>query len=184
MSLTSEEVFIGRGLHIYLADAGTALPANDSVAPGASFHEVGHTAEEGVQMNYNVETQDIKSHQSRYALRTVKTDEAFQFTFSLMQWNDENISLAFGGGDWTNIGGVWKYSPPDIEDDVKEYALVADVTDGDINLRVTAGRCVVESGVETSIAPTAASLMPITLKALMPSSGDPFNFLSDDVQFS
>jgi hypothetical protein len=72
-----------------------------------------------------------------------------------------------------------------VDDDISEYALVADIEDGDINLRVTCARCVVDGSVETGITNAAAATMPITLRALKPTAGgDAFNFISDDVQFS
>lgn len=184
MSQNAAEVFVGRGLNIYLAPSGTALPTT-MAAPSASFTDLGYTSTDGVQMNFDATTEGITAHQSLEEIRRIKTAQSFTFSFNCMQWNDETMALAFGGGDWSNVGGMWKYSPPAVEDDIIEYALVADVEDGDINLRVLVERCVVDGSVETGITNSAAATMPVTLRALKPETGgDAFNFLSDDVQFS
>jgi hypothetical protein len=184
MTQNAAEVFVGKGLNIYLAPSGTALPTN-LAAPSASFVDLGYTSTDGVQMNFEATTEGITAHQSLEEIRRIKTAQAFTFSFNCMQWNDETMALAFGGGDWTNVGGMWKYSPPEVDDDISEYALVADIEDGDINLRVTCARCVVDGSVETGITNAAAATMPITLRALKPTAGgDAFNFISDDVQFS
>lgn len=184
MSQNAAEVFVGRGLNIYLAPSGTALPTN-LAAPSASFTDLGYTSTDGVQMNFEATTEGITAHQSLEEIRRIKTAQSFTFSFNCMQWNDETMALAFGGGDWTNVGGMWKYSPPAVEDDLQEYALVADIEDGDINVRVTVERCIVDGSVETGITNSAAATMPISLRALKPvGGGDSFNFISDDVQFS
>lgn len=183
MSNDATEVLVGQQVKVYIAPAGTALPVG-LASPSATFVDLGYTSTDGFSMSYEPTTEDIFAHQSLDPIRTIKTAQTFQVTFNAMQWNDDTFGLAFGGGSWSNIGGLWKYSPPDTDDELAKYALVADIKDGDHDARVTITEGVVTSAVETSIVNNAAAVFPITLKAEKPDSGDAWNFITDAVEFS
>lgn len=183
MSQDATEVLVGQEVQIYIAPTGTALPTA-MAAPSASFVDLGYTSTDGFSFSYEPTVEDIYAHQDLDPIRQIKTAQTFQVTFNLMQWNEDTFALAFGGGSWQNIGGVWKYSPPDANDDIAEYALVADIKDGSKDSRITIARGSVAAAVETTVVNNAAAIMPITLKALKPSSGDAWNYVSDELAYS
>lgn len=183
MSLDSKEVLVGQQVRVYVAPAGTTLPTG-MATPSQSFVDLGYTSPDGFSISYEPTTEDIFAHQSLDPIRTIKTAQSFQVTFNAMQWNDDTFSLAFGGGSWANVGGVWKYSPPSTDDDIAEYALVADIQDGAKDARITITKGVVAAAVETSVVNNAAAVFPITIKAQKADSDDAWNYLSDEVAFS
>lgn len=182
MATDSTEVLVGQEAQIYLAPGGTSLPTGMAV-PSASFVDLGYTSTDGFSFSYEPTVEDIYAHQDLDPIRQIKTAQTFQITFNLMQWNEDSFALAFGGGSWT-AGAQFTYSPPDTSDDIAEYAIVVDIKDGSKDARFTIKRGTVASAVETTIVNNAAAVLPITVKALKPSSGDAWNYISDELAFS
>ena len=183
MANDAREVLVAQQVKIYLGPAA-ATPPTTLTAPSASFIDLGYTSTDGFQISYEPTVQDIMAHQSLDPIRQIKTAQTFQLTFNLMQWNEYTVPLAFGGGSWSDASGIYTYSPPDTNDDIAEYTLVADISDGTKDLRITLARGTVASGVQSSLVNTNAAVMPITLKAQKPTTGKAWNIITDETNFS
>lgn len=183
MANDAAEVLVAQQVKIYLGPAAATLPTT-MTAPSASFIDLGYTSTDGFSISYEPTVEDIYAHQDLDPIRQIKTGQVSQVTFNLMQWNEYTVPLAFGGGSWSDASGVYTYSPPGTNDAIAEYTLVADISDGTKDIRLTVGRGVVANAVETSLVNNAAAVMPITLKALKPTTGKAWNLITDEGNFS
>ena len=110
-------------------------------------------------------------------------DKEASTTFSLQQWNEDTVPLAFGGGEVVNPTlGVWRYVPPE-PDDIDERALMIDWQDGTKNYRLLFPRGLVTGAVEINLRRTDEAELPVTFVST-PNTGDaPFVLLTDDDAF-
>src|SRR5829696_8153110 len=109
MALDATELFIPGGGSVLIAPVGTDGPDDTSTAWSGTWTDLGYTDENGVTITPGMTLTDIPAWQSRYPLRRIVTAETMDIAFSLLQWNEDTISLAFGGGTWD--AGV--YTPPE-----------------------------------------------------------------------
>jgi hypothetical protein len=102
-----------------------------------------------------------------------------------MQWNEENLILAYGGGGIIQPQtGEYRYEPPE-PDEVNVRAVVLDMSDGVRNFRFTAGRTFVTNDVESTFAKSGPGLLPITLEILDDAANvKPWRYDSDDAAFA
>jgi hypothetical protein len=175
------EIPIGSDGQVYVADAGTALPAayNSSLDP-SDWKGLGFLSEDGFSTNIGKEVAEIMAWQSQEAVRREVTKRSLRFTLQLMQWNEDTIVTALGGGEVTSAGGGYKYVPPGPSDALAEIAVVIDAVDGDNVFRWCAPRVTVADDVESTWKRGEAALLPITLDALIPEDGgDVWQLLSN-----
>lgn len=182
MTQDASEVRVAAQGQIYVAPEATVLPANVTAALAAGFSSaLGYVSEDGVTFTKGATTETIGAWQSFYPLRVITTEQVFTIAFALRQWNRDTISLAFGGGTFTDQGGgKTKYTPP-APSVIDVRALVIDAQDGLIHDRWTVSRAMVSDNVETQFTRTAAADLSITMSVLAPSgSQQPWEFMTDD----
>lgn len=179
MALDADEVFIGGAGHVYVAPVGSTEPTDTTTAWDAAWVELGYTTDEGVTITPGKTITDIPAWQSRYPVRRLVTAETFETNFSLLQWNEDTLSLAFGGGTWT--GDV--FTPP-AAGSVDERALGIEATDGDKTTRIIIPRGIVSTVGGIQVVKTAANPIPITFGALGTAGQDPFSIIADWVSAS
>lgn len=178
---SAETIIAGTG-QVYVAPVGTALPANAESALNAAFLGLGYHTEDGVSVNQTPEIVEHGAWQTKHPIRRVREAEEFLITFALLQWNEVNVPLAFGGGDIIDLGsGQYRFDPPVESDELDERALIADVIDGDRRLRWVIPRGSVTEGVTSEFTRASMSGIPITFKALAPEDGSKaWYWLSND----
>ena len=114
MAQDATEVVVGANGDVYVAPVGTSLPLDVDDPLNAAFSEaLGFTSEDGVTATDGKTTENIGAWQSFYPLRTLVTERNFTVAFVLRQWNQDTVSLAFGGGTFTAVGSHTTYTPPD-----------------------------------------------------------------------
>lgn len=183
----SEQLVVPLSGHIRLAnlaDVPTLPGASDGPeAATPDFVDLGYTTEDGVTFTATPTVEDIGAWQKATPVRRLVTARALTAAYSLEQWNQDNFSLAFGGGQWSEpAAGVFRYDPPADTEALAEYAKVIDFADGDRHFRVVILRGNVTEAVETTLQRTGASVLPITFSALSPDDADrAWYFVSDDV---
>lgn len=183
MPNTAEEIIIAGTGTIWHAPEGTALPANLTDTLNAAFVDVGFTTEDGAKFTDAKSTSSVRPWQSFYPARVHITERTATVEVTLLQWNADNMALAYGGGAVTEPEpGEFRYSPPSPEE-LQVVALVIDFADGDKNYRFTAARAFVTSDVETTWAKSDAAKLPLTFEILAPASGSPWTIDSDDPAF-
>lgn len=181
----AEEIVVANSGQAYVAPVGTTLPTDPTAALNAAFTGLGYISEDGATVTAAPEILEIAAWQSRQSVRREMTSQAITVAFSLMQFNESTIPLAFGGGAVTSLGGgKFRYDFPDDQDALDVRAAVLEAQDGTKHYRWVFERCNVTESVETSVQRGAAALLPITLSVLVPESGSPGYFLTDDPAFA
>jgi hypothetical protein len=185
MAQTKEEIKVAASGDLYIAPAGAKLPADVDEALDPAFFDIGLVTEDGVTFTNGAEVEDIRSWQRTNPVRRIVTSRTFAAASQLQQWNPDNFSLAFGGGEWSEPSpGVYRYDPPGDADALAEYAVVIDAQDGDRKDRFVIINATVADEVETQFVRNAAAVLPITFNALTPDNVDaPWYYLTDDAAF-
>lgn len=167
-------VVVAGNFHLYTAPVGTTMP---TVGPetgnthlDAAFKLVGYTTPEGTAITTDRTVDGIPVHQSFFDVRKVVTDFVAQFTCTFREWNRKTFEMAFGGGSFSESGGVATYSPPS-PDQIPEFALVADLLDGTNYARIAIPKAFTSSGINIPIERGAAADLPTTFDILEPGSG-------------
>lgn len=182
---SNELVVAGTG-QVYVAPVGTTLPTDWDSALDSAFVGLGYTTEDGVSINVTPEIADMMAWQSRQPVRRESVNQAITTTFSLMQWNEETVPLAFGGGAITATANGYKYEFPTGDDALDERAMVVDVVDGDRTMRFVWARGNVTEGVEAQFVRTTPAVLPITFSVLEPTEGGAPGtvYFSDEAAFA
>ena len=148
MALDAAEIFVAGTGHVWVATVGTTLPAPDTdptTHPGAGFVDLGYTEEDGVSFTSTVDVTEFLVWQSTTAARRSRKLQVQEFSAPLVQWDENTIVAAFGGGSWSG-SSFPTYTFPVAGDALQEYAVVLDVTDGLRNMRIVVPR--MNSGLE------------------------------------
>jgi hypothetical protein len=92
----------------------------------------------------------------------------------MQQWNEQNIVLAFGGGE-VNVegGGLFSYTFPEPGDALEERSVILEAIDGDKHTRFVFPRGNVTDAVEAQFTRESTADLPITFKVLAPEAGGP-----------
>lgn len=172
----ASEVLVGSDGEVHTADVGTTLPttAPTRVGQGLNAAFIGHGfhAESGLTVARNFEEQEFRAWQALRAIRRERQTEDLTLTFDLLQWNEETVPLAFGGGEITSDGGSgYLYSPPQDADAVDERSLVADIADGTRLARIVIPRGSVVEGTESQFQRTDMATLRIVFRTLEPDAG-------------
>lgn len=175
------EIRIASRGEVYVAPVGTALPTTPTAALNAAFVGLGYLTTDGVSLSVAPEIQDINSWQARQATRRELINQEVTASFTLQQFNEENIPFAFGGGSVTSpSAGIHRYELP-VDGALDERALIIDAIDGDVHQRWILPRGNVTDAVEVAFVRDAEQQLPISFKALAPSDGSTsLIFLTDD----
>lgn len=188
MAQDSNELVVASHGDVYVAPAGTAVPAtNDAdAALNAAFDNLGYLTEDGVTLTVTPNIQEFMAWQTRHPVRRELVSQDISLACTLEQWNVDNIAIAFGGGTVVETAsGVFKYEFLDDDDTLAEYVLVVDWQDGTKKYRVCFSRVNVTETVSTQLQRSALATLPLTFKVLAPEDeGAPGFFLAEDTAFS
>lgn len=167
-ALDPDEVQVGtaNGPGIWLAPAGTPLPA-DTTAPFATpWSILGYLSADGPTVGQSVNTNEITPWQSIVPLRTVITSRAVTLKFVLWQLNAQTLSLYFDADPPTPAADgsldmeVRSDSPQHL------YAVAIDAADNERVLRVGFGRASLSNAADVPIKRGEAVPLEVTLSAL------------------
>lgn len=171
---TAEELVVAGFGDVYVAPYGTALPPNtdERAALNAAYTKLGFVTEDGLTFSWAPTVEDYMAWQSRSAVRRELTTQEFTFTYALEQWNDDNMRLAFGGGEVSEVApGVFRYDFLNDDDALEELTMVLDWNDGDNAFRLVVPRGNVTDTTEVQLQRGALATLPISFKALAPGAG-------------
>lgn len=181
---TADEIVVGANGSIYVAPVGSTVPASIGTALGAAWTELGYTSEDGVTWVDGKSLKSIRAWQSFYDLRRIVESKEGSLAFQLLQWNGDNVRLAYGGGTVSEpVPGDYRYTPPDPAD-IDERAMAVEWQDGTKNYRLTFPKGMVTENVETNIVRSDGALLPITFALLGEEGVEPFILDTDDPAFA
>lgn len=179
MTTNPDAILVGADSHVYVAPVGTSAGTDPSTALSATWKEVGYTARDGIDVTPSEDTTDVEAAQDMYAPRIITTGRALEIAFTMLEWNSNTLPLAFGGGAIVTTTGVSRYDPPQAQaTDLRALAL--EWGDGTKKYRFVVVRARVTTQGSFNVGPTAAAVLPITLRALGAGSTLPFYLLSND----
>jgi hypothetical protein len=171
------EVFIAGTGGLNLAPVGTALPTTPDEELNALFIGVGYTSEEGVSFKDTPDVTEHRAWQSTDAIRRAIKARDREIGLEMLQWNEETVLIAFGGGAVTG-SGPYTYTLPVAGEAIPEYAVVLDVVDGDRVMRICNPRMSITDAVEAQFNADKMAGLPIVLKSL--ASTTPTTILFND----
>jgi len=178
------EIVVAASGTVWVALPGTTRPTDPTSVPPAGWVDLGYVSEDGATLSDAKSVEDIRSWQSFYPTRKIIAEKTVAATFTLLQWNETNIILAFGGGEVSNITtGVWRFIPADPDAGTDERSIMLDWVDGSRNFRLIIPRCLVVDTVETTLQRTAAAELQLTFHTTPRDDEDPFILLTDDPAF-
>lgn len=171
------EITVANDGEVYVGDVGSTLPDDFSTLDPA-FAGLGYATEDGVTLTVSPDVTEFRVWQSRQVVRRELNSQDLQAAFGLVQWNEDTVALAFGGGDITeDTPGVFRYDFPLPGDPLDERALIVDAQDGSKRIRVVIPRGNVVDPVETQFQRSEMALLPITFRALQPSDGSAIGYM-------
>lgn len=152
---------------VYIPEEGLT-PANPNL--DSAFVDHGYTTPDGSLFRVNKTFESIQVHQQQGSVRDIETEVLEEIQTVFREYNRETWQTAFGGGEFTENGGVTRYEPPRAGF-IRERVFVLDSIDGESSLRVVVRRGMVSSGTESAFQRTNASDLPVTIRALIPGGG-------------
>ena len=165
------ELVVAANGEIYTAAVGTTLPTSPTAALNAAFVGAGYATEDGVTLRVTPDVAEFRGWQSPHPLRREVTTRDAEVSFGLLQWSEQTVPLAFGGGVVTSVTGGYRYEIPDATSELEERSMVVEWADGSKNYRLVLARGNTVEAVETNLQRTATSVLPITFRALAPEDG-------------
>lgn len=187
MAQEAAEITVAADGNIYVAPYSDSLvlPETEDEALASEFQEMGLASENGVTFTATPDVTDINAWQKATPVRRIVNARTLTLATELLQWNEDTFATVFGGGEWSESGGTFRYDPPADTDALAEFAVVIDAFDGDRKQRWVVMRCNATEAVETNLVRTGAALLPVTFSALTPDDADrAWYFLSGDLAFS
>lgn len=184
MAQNAEQIKVAAngGLYIARFDAEPTLPTDVDTALDPLFSELGYASDDGVTFNKSEEVEDVTVWQSKSAVEQIVTSRNFSAASQLAQWNRETVSLAFGGGEWSEPEtGVYRYDPPSDYDPLTKWVVVIETVVGERIDRWVIERLTVTGDIEAQAVKNAPMLLPVTLSALTaPGKDKAWYYLSND----
>lgn len=181
MANNADQIVVASNGTVYVGETSASAPT-DATSSLSGFTELGFVTEDGVTFTDSKTNEPINVWQSFYPVRRVVTEKEATVTFSLRQWNNTTIPLAFGGGTISGTG-PFTYTPPAPED-LDERSLVVDWQDGEKSYRLYFGKGMVTEAVETNLTRTGSAVLPITFSVTPAAGDDPYLLFVDDDEFS
>jgi hypothetical protein len=95
--LTAKEVQIGtaNGPGLWVATAGTPMPADADTAPASPWELLGYISDDGPTVGQSISKEDITPWQSRSPIRSVVTEKSLTLQFVLWQINPQTVAMYF-----------------------------------------------------------------------------------------
>jgi hypothetical protein len=184
MTQTAEQIKVAANGSLYIArfDDEPTLPDDLDTALDPLFKEVGFASDDGATCTKSEASEDINVWQSQTPIDKIVTSRDFTVAMTLMQWNRDNVEIAFGGGEWSEPNpGVFRFDPPADFDPLTKWVAVLETVVGERIDRWVFERGIITGDVETQAVRNAPMMLPISLAALTPAGKDrPWYYLSND----
>lgn len=186
MPVDANEIVVGASGSVHVAPVGTAGPSDIATALNAAFIDLGYVSEDGVSITPGMDVSEVNAWQSFYAVRRIVTGRTLEVGFSLLQWNENSIKLAFGGGTVTTTAGppaYYTYSPP-APADLDYRAVVVQWADGTKDYRLHIPKALVTDTSSLSLNRTDPAGLALTFSVQATDGANPFTLITDDPAFA
>lgn len=143
MALNPDNVRVGAGDngHVYIAPIGSTAPTDLTTAWAAAWVDLGYLNDDGVEMEYSTDVEDIMAWQSLNPIRKVLTSVDMTLAFTAIELKARAITAYFPDSTITEVtaGTVWRLDIPSAPGPA-EYAFGFEWHDGAVTNRVVIPR--------------------------------------------
>lgn len=180
MANDADNVRVGLNGTIYIAPKGTTAPADLETPWGTGWVDLGYLSDDGVEMAYSTNTQDINAWQSLSPVRKVLTGVDMTLAFTAIELKTSTLTLYFPSSTVTDVTtGVHKLSIP-AAPAPDERAIGLEWNDGDIINRLIISRGEVTNRDNITLARSGAVALPMTVSAYADTAPEIAVWLSND----
>lgn len=161
MALNDSALVIPGVGYIHTAPTGTTRPTNPA-APPPPWVDNGHTAEDGLTINFEISTTKRRTWRSRSGVRVSVDEVNFTLSWTALQVDNDSLTNYFGGGDISlpDTFGVVKNPAP------VERALFIRLVDGDDEVDLYVAKAALGPGGESTASPEDFTGFPISAEVL------------------
>jgi hypothetical protein len=184
MANDADNVRVGLNGSVYIAPKGTTAPTDLDTAWAAGWVDLGYLSDDGVEMSYSTETEDINAWQSLSPVRKVLTGVDMTLAFTAIELKTSTVTLYFPSATMTDVSGtVHKLSIP-AAPDPDERAIGLEWVDGDIKNRLIIARGEVTDREAITLARSGAVGLGMTVSAYADTAPEIAVWLSNDPAWS
>lgn len=181
MALNADNVRVGLNGNVYVAPKGTAAPADLTTAWGAAWKDLGYLNDDGVEMEYSTDVEDIAAWQSLSPVRRVLSSVDMTLGFTAIELKSQTITLYFPDSTITEVtpGTVFRLDIPAAPDPA-EFAFGFEWVDGTVTNRVVIPRGEVTDRESVNFQRGEAVGLGMTVSAYASSAPELATWLSND----
>jgi hypothetical protein len=186
MALDSDAIQVAGTGRVYVAPVGSTGPADIATALDAAWKDLGYISDDGVSISPGADSNEISTWQDPYPVRRVITARTLEVSFTLLEWNENTLPFALGGGSITTTTGPpihYLYNLPS-GGTVDERALLVEWTDGTKITRFTVSRGAVTDVGDMSIVRGEAAGLEVTYTGFSSSTGTTAYFRTNAPSFA
>jgi hypothetical protein len=179
MALDTDNVRVGLTGRLYVAPIGTTAPTDTTTAWAAGWLDMGYLSEDGVEMTYSTETDDINAWQSLSPVRRILTSVDMTLQFTAIEMKRDTVLLYFPSASISTSGSVHTLAIPSAPDP-DERAIGLEWTDGPITNRLVIPRGEVTDRGSITTSRGGAVGLQMTVSAYATSAPEIASWMSDD----
>lgn len=180
MANDADNVRVGLNGSVYIAPKGTTAPTDLDTAWPAGWVDLGYLSDDGVEMNYSTNTEDINAWQSLSPVRKVLTGVDMTLGFTAIELKTSTVTLYFPSATMTDVSGtVHKLAIP-AAPAPDERAIGLEWIDGTIKNRLIIARGEVTDRQAITLARSGAVGLGMTVSAYADTAPEIAVWLSSD----
>lgn len=180
MALNADNVRVGLNGTIYMAPKGTTAPTDLDTAWDTAWQDLGYMSDDGVNLEYSTDVEDINAWQSLSPVRRVLTSVDMTMGFTAIELKTRTITAYFPGATVTDVAGsVHKLSIPSAPGPA-EFAFGLEWIDGSIKNRLIIPRGEITDRGAITIGRSDAVGLEMTVSAYATSAPELATWLSND----
>ncbi|GHF77080.1 phage tail protein [Streptomyces filamentosus] len=184
MANDADNVRVGLTGSVLIAPKGTTAPADLDTAWPAGWEDLGYLSDDGVELTYSTESEDINAWQSLSPVRKVLTGVDMTLGFTAIELKTTTMTLYFPSATMSDVSGtVHKLSIP-AAPAPDERAIGLEWIDGDIKNRLIIARGEVTDREALTLARSGAVGLGMTVSAYADSAPEIAVWLSNDPAWS
>lgn len=183
MPTDNTQILVAQMARVWLAPVGTAAPADEVVAMGSDWRDVGLFTPDSLRLNDAPTFDTVQSHQSFYPTRRFQTAQAATVQVDLQQFSAKNLTAVMGGGTVSQVvSGHFKYTPPRVGGR-SAISAVLEIIDGIRNYRYVVPNAQQTEANQMDFRRSNETILPLRLSILGSDVGDPWYLLTNDPTF-